>query len=162
MSTAKLPTRSRPDTGRFRGGRLWLVEGVCHPNPPPAPAHLSKRERELFKQAWREPESTLWRRSDAPRVARWAHLAARAETDPASWVFTQLNVLERQLVMTPLARAAAGVTIEPAGARAPRGDTGAGAKDKRRSKLTPDVRRELARLRRDDPLGALDDDETIP
>ncbi len=34
------------------------------------------------------------RRSDAARVARWAHLAARAETDPASWVFTQLNVLE--------------------------------------------------------------------
>jgi hypothetical protein len=96
MSTAKLPTRSRPDDGRFRGGRLRLVEGVCHPDPPPAPSHLSKRERELFAQAWREPESTLWRRSDAARVARWAHLAARAETDPASWVFTQLNVLEKE------------------------------------------------------------------
>ena len=110
MSTAKLPTRSRPDDGRFRGGRLRLVEGVCHPDPPPAPDHLSRRERELFQAAWREPESTLWRRSESARVARWAHLAARAATDPASWVFTQLNVLERQLVMTPLARAAAGVT----------------------------------------------------
>jgi hypothetical protein len=47
MSTAKLPTGSRPDDGRFRGGRLRLVEGVCHPNPPDPPAHLSKREREL-------------------------------------------------------------------------------------------------------------------
>ena len=115
MSTAKLPIGSRPDDGRFRGGRLRLVEGVGHPDPPPAPAHLSRREAELYRAAWREPESTLWRRSDAARVARWAHLAARAETDPASWVFTQLNVLERQLVMTPLARAAAGVTLEPAG-----------------------------------------------
>ena len=157
MSTAKLPTRSRPDDGRFRGGRLRLVEGVCHPNPPYPPAHLSRRERELFRQAWREPESTLWRRSDAARVARWAHLAARAETDPASWVFTQLNVLERQLVMTPLARAAAGVTLEPAGDSAsPRA---VAAPRARRAKLSPEVRRELARLRRDDPLGALDDDD---
>ena len=116
MSTAKLPTGSKPDDGRFRGGRLRLVDGACHPDPPPPPAHLSRRERELYRAAWREPESTLWRRTDAPRVARWAYLAARAETDPASWVFTQLNVLERQLVMTPLARAAAGVTIAPAGA----------------------------------------------
>jgi hypothetical protein len=115
MSTAKLPTRSKPDSGRFKGGGLRLVEGVCHPDPPDPPAHLSKRDRELFRQAWTEPESTLWRRSDAARAARWAHLAARAETDPASWVFTQLNVLGRQLVMTPLARAAAGVTFEPAG-----------------------------------------------
>jgi hypothetical protein len=113
MSTAKLPTRTRPDDGRFRGGRLRLVEGVCHPDPPDPPAHLSRREQELYREAWREPESMLWRRSDAARVARWAHLAARAETDPASWVFTQLNVFERQLVMTPLARAAAGVTIAP-------------------------------------------------
>ena len=157
MSTAKLPTRSRPDDGRFRGGRLRLVEGVCHPDPPDPPAHLSRREAELFRAAWCEPESTLWRRSDAARVARWAHLAARAETDPASWVFTQLNVLERQLVMTPLARAAAGVTFEPAGVTAsPRA---AAAPRARRSKLSPDVRRELARLRRADPLGALDDDE---
>jgi hypothetical protein len=112
VSTAKLPTRSRPDDGRFRGGRLRLVDGSCHPDPPSAPGHLTRREQELFRQAWREPESTLWRHSDAARVARWAYLAARAETDPASWVFTQLNVLERQLVMTPLARAAAGVTLE--------------------------------------------------
>ena len=98
----------------------------------------------------------IWRRSDAARVARWAHLAARAETDPASWVFTQLNVLERSLVMTPLARAAAGVTLEPGGESAsPRG---AAAPRARRSRLSPEVRRELARLRRDDPLGALDGD----
>ena len=76
------------------------------PTRPTRRRTLTKREAELYRQAWREPESTLWRRSDAPRVARWAYLAARAETDPASWVFTQLNVLERQLVMTPLARAA--------------------------------------------------------
>lgn len=58
--------------------------------------------------------------------------------------------------MTPLARAAAGVTVEPAGVTAsPRAAT---APRGRRSKLSPDVRRELARLRRDDPLGALDDD----
>ena len=158
MSTAKLPTGSRHDSGRFQGGRLRLVEGVCHPDPPAPPGHLTGHERELFRQAWREPESTLWRRSDAARVARWAHLAARAETDPASWVFTQLNVLERQLVMTPLARAAAGITIEPAGARAPRGDTGADAKGRRRSKLSPEVRAQLRKLRRDDPLGAVDDD----
>ena len=159
MSTAKLPTRSRPDNGRFRGGRLRLVEGVCHPDPPPAPAHLSRREAELYRAAWREPESTLWRRSDAARVARWAHLAARAETDPASWVFTQLNVLERQLVMTPLARAAAGVTLEPAGGVTGSDTSAQGTKARRRSRLSPDVRRELARLRRDDPLGALDDDD---
>ena len=157
MSTAKLPTRSRADDGRFRGGRLRLVEGVCHPDPPDPPAHLSSREAELYRAAWREPESTLWRRSDAPRVARWAHLAARAETDPASWVFTQLNVLERALVMTPLARAAAGVTLEPAGG-ARRGGEDSPPRA-RRSKLSPATCAELARLRRDDPLGALDDDE---
>jgi hypothetical protein len=72
-------------------------------------------------------------------------------------VFTQLNVLERQLVMTPLARAAAGVTVKPAGGSAsPRAAAGPRA---RRSKLSADVRRELAPLRHDDPLGALDDDE---
>jgi hypothetical protein len=68
-----------------------------------------------------------------------------------------LNVLERQLVMTPLARAAAGVTLEPAGASAsPRA---AAAPRARRSKLSPATRAELARLRRTDPLGALDDDD---
>jgi hypothetical protein len=108
----------------------------------------------------REPESTLWRRSDAARVARWAHLAARAETDPASWVFTQLNVLERQLVMTPLARAPAGVTLEPAGGSESARPTRSGGGDHRhpRSKLSPEVRAELRR-RRDDPLCALDDDD---
>ena len=158
MSTAKLPIGSRPDDGRFRGGRLRLVEGVGHPDPPPAPAHLSRREAELYRAAWREPESCLWRRSDAARVARWAHLAARAETDPASWVFTQLNVLERQLVMTPLARAAAGVTLEPAGATpSPRAAAAPAAPP-----LETLARRaaELARLRRDDPLGVdVDDDD---
>jgi len=156
MSTAKLPTGSKQDSGRFQGGRLRLVEGVSHPDPPPPPGHLTKRERELFKQAWTEPESTLWRRSDAARVARWAYQAARAETDPASWVYTQLNVLERQLVMTPLARATAGVTIEPGGAR---GAHVRSTSKGRGGKLSPEVRAELRKLRRDDPLGVLDDDE---
>jgi hypothetical protein len=82
MSRAKLPTGSKPDNGRFQGGGLRLLDDARHPDPP---GHLGKRECELFRQAWVEPESTLWRRSDAPRVARWAYLAARAETDPASW-----------------------------------------------------------------------------
>ena len=50
-STARLPIGSRPDDGRFRGGRLRLVEGACHPDPPPAPAHLSRREAELYLEA---------------------------------------------------------------------------------------------------------------
>ena len=34
MSTAKLPTSSRADDGRFQGGaRITLVEGTRHPNP---------------------------------------------------------------------------------------------------------------------------------
>jgi hypothetical protein len=86
--------RAGQDSGRFQGGRLRLVKGACHPDPPAPPGHLTRREPELFRQAWREPESALWRRSDAARVARWAHLAARAEESPASWVYTQLNVLE--------------------------------------------------------------------
>ena len=160
MSTAKLPTRTRPNDGRFHRRGLQLIEGVGHPDPPPAPDHLGDRARELFAQAWTEPESTLWRRSDAARVARWAHLSARAETDPAAWVFAALSALERQLVMTPLARASAGVTVEPAGQqRAPA--RGSRASRGRRSRLSPDVRRELAALQRDDPLGAADEGEGL-
>jgi hypothetical protein len=59
-----LPTRSRPDDGRFRGGRLRLVEGVFRPDPPPAPGRFSRRERELFEQCGTS-RATLWRRSDA-------------------------------------------------------------------------------------------------
>ena len=56
MSTARFPTSTRPDDGRFHGGaKITLVEGTRHPDPPPPPAHLSKRERELYREAWAEP-----------------------------------------------------------------------------------------------------------
>ena len=158
MSTAKLPTSTKPDDGRFQGGaRITLVEGTRHPNPPPAPAHLSKRERELYREAWSEPESTMWRRADATRVARWARLAAKLEEpEPPSVAFTQIAAVERALMMTLTARPAAGIVIEPA-----TGVTGApdvrGAP--RRSKLSPEVRAELRRLRREAPLRAVDDDD---
>ena len=38
MSTAKLPTSSKHDDGRFQGAKITLVEGTRHPNPPPPPA----------------------------------------------------------------------------------------------------------------------------
>jgi hypothetical protein len=45
---AKLPTSLRTDDGRFHGGaKITLVEGVRHPNPPPPPAHLTRREAAL-------------------------------------------------------------------------------------------------------------------
>jgi hypothetical protein len=50
MSTAKLPTRSKPDDGRFHGAKITLVEGTRHPNPPPPPAHLTRCERELYDE----------------------------------------------------------------------------------------------------------------
>ena len=159
MSTARFPTSTKPDSGRFEGGaRITLVEGTRHPNPPPAPAHLNRRERELFREAWAEPESTLWRRADATRVARWARLAAKLEQpEPPSTAFTQIAAVERALMMTLTARLAAGIVIEPAGvSRGASRDTGAG---RRRGKLPPDVRRELARLRREAPLRAVDDDD---
>lgn len=54
MSTAKLPTRSKPDSGRFKGVGLRLLEDARHPDPPDPPGHLGQRERELFRQAWAE------------------------------------------------------------------------------------------------------------
>ena len=82
MSTAKLPTRTRPDDGRFRGGRLRLVEGVAHPDPPPAPDHLSRREAELGGTRERrhhelalenvELRETQLAGSVSARAARWS------------------------------------------------------------------------------------------
>jgi integrase len=150
MSTARFPTSPKPDSGRFAGGaRITLVEGTRHPNPPPAPAHLNRRERELYAEAWAEPESTLWRRADATRVARWARLAAKLEEpEPPSVAFTQIATVERALMMTLTARLAAGIVIEPAGT----GESASSPARARRSKLSPEVRAELRRLRREAPL----------
>ena len=41
--------------------------GRLSPEPARPPAHLSSVSASSTKQAWREPESTLWRRSDAAR-----------------------------------------------------------------------------------------------
>jgi hypothetical protein len=121
VSTAKLPTSLRTDDGRFQAGaKITLVEGARHPDPPPPPKHLSKRERELYREAWAQEESTLWRRADASRVARWARLAAKLEEpEPPSTAYTQIAAVERALMMTTMARLAAGIVITPATAPPP-------------------------------------------
>ena len=157
MSTAKLPTRSRPDDGRFRGGRLRLVEGVCHPNPPDPPgAPLEARGRAL-------PGGVARARVDA--------MAALGRAEGGALGVSRRACRNRSGVVgfhsVERARAAASYDAARAGGgrrhgRARRRDGRAlgppTAPHARRSKLSPDVRRELARLRRDDPLGALDDD----
>ncbi len=95
VSTARLPIGSRPDDGRFRGGRPRLIEGVCHPDPPPAPDHLSRREAVLYRAAWGEPESTLWRRSDG-FFARLERLKRHLAPPAVAELRLRVNVLEAQ------------------------------------------------------------------
>jgi hypothetical protein len=156
---AKLPTSLRTDDGRFHGGaKITLVEGVRHPNPPPPPAHLTRREAALYREAWAQEESTLWRRADASRVARWARLAAKLEEpEPPSTAFTQIAAVERALMMTLTARLAAGIVIEPAAGA--RGHHAPLTPDRRQQKLSREQRTELSRLRREDPLRTLDDED---
>ena len=51
MSTAKLPTGSKPDSGRFQGGGLRLVDDYLartlgDSTPPPTPPHPAQTRSE--------------------------------------------------------------------------------------------------------------------
>ena len=150
-----------PTTGVSAAAGCGSSRASVIPNPPPAPAHLSRRERELFRagvaRARVDAMAALRR-----RAGRALGAPRRACRDRPGVV--GVHAAERARAATRDDAAGAGGRRRHARARrrsaCPRG-AAAGARQ-RRSKLSPDVRRELARLRRDDPLGALDDDETIP
>ena len=121
------------DNRRRRGGHAIADAPRTPPKPPTG---LTAAERAAWRELWASPVSALWTSDDVPSVIRLIRLRARLDAEGVAnapvTLFGQVARLEDRLILTPLARRQAGVSLVPAAAAQSHGSRPLNARERKR------------------------------